>query len=402
MSAAVSEQILPGVPRGTVSIAYALSATGILANSIILPVLPDIARDLDVSNGQVGLIVAAASFPGILAAPLIGLLADRFGRRQLVVPCLIIFGLAGMAAGLAPTFGVMLVLRLLQGVGAAGLVNLAIVVLGDHFDGAQRARMIGRNALALTIGLSVFPTLGGAIAEQWGWRASFAPYGAALVMALAAALVLPGNRPAHDLPIRAQLASARASLRDPRVYAMVAAGFAVFILVFGVATTLPLHLDEEFGAGAFVRGLVLAVPAVGAGLISLGMGRFAQRWEAWDMVAVGFALIAVTYIGVPLSPALAVVLLPALLYGMGEAFTIVPLQDYAAQIASPEHRGVVIAVWVSAARAGQSVGPALAGFVVASVGTSGAFIAGTVFAGVLTLCTLAARPGLRLHGLAPR
>src|SRR3970282_313110 len=98
-------------PRGTVAIAYALSATGILANSIILPVLPDIARDLRVSEGKVGLIVAAASLPGGVAAPLIGLLADRFGRRSVIGPCLVVFGVGGLAAGVAPSFGVMLAWR---------------------------------------------------------------------------------------------------------------------------------------------------------------------------------------------------------------------------------------------------------------------------------------------------
>lgn len=389
-------------PRGTVAIAYALSATGILANSIILPVLPDIARDLDVSSGQIGLIVAAASFPGIIAAPLIGVLADRFGRRQVVVPCLVIFGVGGMAAGLAPSFAVMLALRLVQGVGAAGLVNLAIVVLGDHFEGTMRARMIGRNALALTIGLSVFPTIGGFIGEHWGWRASFLPYGASVVMAVVAAAVLPSTRPSPVVSMSEQLRSARSSLRDSRVYAMAAAGFAVFILVFGVATTLPLHLDEEFAAGALTRGLLLALPAVGAGIISLGMGKLSERWGAWDMVPLGFALIAVAYVGVPIAPDLALVTVPALAYGMGEAFTIVPLQDYAAQIATPEHRGVVIAVWVSAARAGQSVGPALAGLTISTIGTGGTFVAGTAFAAVLTAVSLATRPALKARGLAPR
>ncbi|HLG01236.1 MAG TPA: MFS transporter [Acidimicrobiia bacterium] len=388
-------------PRGTVAIAYALSATGILANSIILPVLPDIARDLEVSTGQIGLIVAAASFPGILAAPLIGVLADRFGRRPVVVPCLVIFGIGGLAAGLAPSFEVMLALRLVQGVGAAGLVNLAIVVLGDHFEGTMRARMIGRNALALTIGLSVFPTVGGFIGEHWGWRASFIPYGASVVMAVIAAAVLPSTRPSHAVSMSEQLRSARSSLRDPRVYAMAAAGFAVFILVFGVATTLPLHLDEEFAAGALTRGLLLALPAVGAGMISIGMGKLSERWGAWDMVPLGFALIAVAYAGVPIAPALALVTVPALAYGMGEAFTIVPLQDYAAQIATPEHRGVVIAVWVAAARAGQSVGPAVAGFTISTIGTGGTFVAGTAFAAVLTAVSLGTRPGLKARGLAP-
>ncbi|MBI2170337.1 MAG: MFS transporter [Actinobacteria bacterium] len=347
-------------PRGTVAIAYALSATGILANSIILPVLPDIADDLHVSSGRIGLIVAAASLPGVIAAPLIGLLADRFGRRRVIVPCLVVFGLGGLAAGLARSFGVMLGLRLVQGVGAAGLVNLAIVVLGDHFDGAERARKIGRNALALTLGLSIFPTLGGAIAEQWGWRASFVPYGAALVVAVVTLIVLPDIRPEEEMSFARQLRGAGSYLRDRRVYAMSAAGAAVFVLVFGVATTLPIHLDEEFHAGALVPAIRLRD----------GIGRpLRNGWPGRR------------------SPP------------RGVAGPIVPLQDYAAALAPPEHRGIVVAVWVAAARAGQAIGPAVAGAAIATIGTGGAFVAGTVFASVLCVAAGVVRPGLKLQGV---
>src|SRR5205085_1519140 len=108
--------------------------------------------------------VAAASLPGVVVAPIIGLGADRFGRRAVVLPCLVVFGLGGMAAMLAGSFPVLLAARLLQGFGAAGLVNLAVVMIGDRYDDpAERAAAIGRNGAVLTVGLAVLPALGGAL-----------------------------------------------------------------------------------------------------------------------------------------------------------------------------------------------------------------------------------------------
>lgn len=400
-----SGPLAPGVvstaPRGTVAVAYGLSATGILATSLVLPVLPDIARDLHVSTGRVGLVVALASLPGIVAAPLIGLFADRWGRRVVAVPCLLVFGVGGMASALAPTFGMLLLLRFVQGIGAAGLINLAVVILGDHFDGPQRARMIGRNAVVLTLGLSIYPTVGGALGQQWGWRWVFATYAVALPFALVAYVTLPQARPVPTGTLMDQVRDARDCLRDRRVVAMSAAGFAVFILVFGVATTLPLHLDEEFNAGALVRGVMLGLPAMGAAVVALLMGRLVARWGAWDLLPVGCALIAVAYLGIPASPVVLVVALPALAYGLGEGLTIVPLQDYAASL-SPEQRGVMVAIWVSAVRGGQAVGPAVAGLAIGGLGTSGAFLAGAVFAGGLALATTAARPALKLADVDAR
>jgi predicted MFS family arabinose efflux permease len=391
-----------GGRSGIVVTAFALSATGILANTLVLPVLPDLARDLGISSGGAGLVVAMASLPGVVVAPLIGLLADRYGRRAVVMPCLVVFGAAGMAGGAAPDFATMLVLRFVQGVGAAGLVNLAVVILGDSFTGARRARMIGLNAVAITMGLAVFPTLGGGIGDLFGWRASFLPYGGAFLVAALAARTLPPGRPAASRTMREQIVGAAAYVRDRRVAAMAVAGFASFVLIFGVSVTLPIHLDEQFGSTAVVRGLMLALPAVGAGVVSLLMGRLAQRWGAWDMVPVGFALLGVAYAGVAGSPVIAVVALPAVAYGVGEALTVVPLQDFATAIAPDEHRGMIVAVWVSAVRAGQFAGPALAGLSIAAIGTGGTFVAGTGLAALAAGVAFAARPSLRLQGSAVR
>ncbi len=388
------------VPRGTVPVVFAISATGILANPLVLPVLPDLARDLGVAPGTAGLAISVASLPGVVVAPVIGLLADRYGRRTVIAPCLLVFGVAGLAGALAPTFPLLLVARFAQGVGSAGLINLAVVILGDHFTGPERARMIGLNAVVLTTGLSTFPTLGGALAEQWGWRASFAPFGVAFLVAGAVLTVLSPVRPRGSVTVREQVREAAVHARDRRVLAMAVAGFLVFIFVFGVSTTLPVHLDQEFDADALARGLVLALPAAGAGAVSLSMGRLASRWGAWDLAPVGFGMIAAAYLGVAGAPVIGLVTLPALAYGMGEGLTVVPLQYYATAIAPDEHRGVIVALWVSAVRAGQAVGPALAAVSISALGTQGTFVAGSALA--VSVATFAgfARPSLKLRDTA--
>lgn len=372
---------LPRPARSFLLTVYAITVTGILANTLIAPTLPDIAADLGLSGGGAGAIVAAASVPGIVVAPLIGVFADRFGRRAVVVPCLAIFGVGGLLGMLAPSFAALLGARLLQGFGAAGLVNLSVVLLGDRFAGVERARAIGHNAAVLTAALAVLPTIGGGLAAIGGWRLAFAPYGLALVVAVASARVLPDDRPATVTPWRHQAREARASLREPRAVAMLAAGFVAFALLFGLAlTALPLHLEDRFGLGPFARGLLLGIPAASAITVSLRMGSLAQRFGTWPLVLSGFALWAVGFGAVAVAPAVAFVAAAAVLWGLGEGLTIVPLQAYAATIAPAGQRGVVVAVWVGAARAGQSVGPALAGLVIGAAGAAGVFTAGAVVA----------------------
>jgi MFS transporter, ACDE family, multidrug resistance protein len=111
--------------RPPFAVILSITLTGILANVLVTPVAPDIAKDFGVGATGVGLVLGSATAPGILLAPIIGVLADRYGRRSVVVPCLTVFGIAGGLAAFAPTFPILLALRFLQGCGAAGLINLA-------------------------------------------------------------------------------------------------------------------------------------------------------------------------------------------------------------------------------------------------------------------------------------
>lgn len=362
---------------------FAITITGIMANTMIAPAIPDILTDLGVAQNAAGLVLAAATLPGIVVAPVIGLLADRYGRREVLVPCLAAFGVAGGLASFAPTFGMLIFLRLLQGVGSAGLINLAVVVIADHWRGVDRARIIGQNSAMLTIALAVLPPLGGGLTDLVGWRASFAPYWIGVPIAAVAARVLgPSNR--RDVRIGEQVRHALGYLRSARVLAAMGSGMMLFVLIFGlILTALPLYLAEDFGLGATERGLVLGVPALTATVGALSLGPLTARFGPRRLVLTGSAVVTVAFAIVAQAPVLAVVVLGALLYGLGEGATIPSLQAIVAGAAPASSRGAVVAVWVGGVRAGQSAGPLLAGVALGHLGASGTFWAGAGVAGAL-------------------
>jgi MFS family permease len=382
---------------GAVIIA-AISLAGVLGNALVAPALPDIARALSVDDTGIGLVVAAASLPGVVVAPVIGVAADRFGRRIVVVPCLVLFGLGGLAAMVAPSFGVLIAARLLQGLGAAGLVNLAIVMIGDRHEGAvERAAAIGRNGAVLTAGLAVLPVIGGGLVALAGWRAVFAPMALTLGVAIAAARVLPRGRPADVVRLPDQMRAAAASLADRRVVAMLVLGFWAFVLVFGlVLTVLPIDLDQRFGAGPALRGVILGLPALASVVVALAMGRLSSRFGTWDLVMAGFAVFALAFLGVAAAGSVALVGVTMVVYGVGETLVIVPLQAYAAGLA-PARRGVMVAVWVSAVRAGQASGPVLAGLCLAALSPRGTIALGSVVSLAVAGAVLALRPRVSLR-----
>ncbi len=370
-----------------------MTITGIMANTLVAPAIPDILDGLGVAQSRAGLLLAAATLPGVVVAPLIGLLADRYGRREVLIPCLATFGLFGGLSGLAPTFSLLLAARLVQGVGSAGLINLAVVVIADHWHGPDRARVIGQNSAVLTISLAVLPPLGGALTDVAGWRATFAPYWLGLVTAVGVALVMDRS-PRRDVRVGTQLRDALGHLRSAPVLAAIASGSLLFVLIFGLMlTALPLYLAEEFGLSASLRGLVLGVPALTATVGALALGRLTERFGSRRLILAGSAVLAVAFTIVAGAPVLAVVVLGALLYGFGEGATIPSLQAIVAGAAPSSSRGAVVAVWVGGVRAGQTAGPILAGLAISQLGAPGTFLAGAIVALALLLAqTLSGHP----------
>ncbi len=365
-----------------------------MANTLVAPAIPDILDGLGVAQSRAGLVLAAATLPGIVVAPIIGLLADRYGRREVLIPCLASFGLFGGLAGLAPSFPVLLAARLVQGVGSAGLINLAVVVIADHWHGADRARVIGQNSAVLTIALAVLPPLGGGLTDLAGWRATFAPYWLGLVTAIGVALVVDRS-PRRHVRAGEQLRHALGYLRSAPVLAAIASGSLLFVLIFGLMlTALPLYLAEEFGLSASARGVVLGVPALTATVAALSLGRLTERFGARRLLVTASAVLAVAFAVIAGAPVLAVVVLGALLYGFGEGAAVPSLQAIVAGSAPASSRGAVVAVWVGGVRTGQTAGPLLAGLALTHVGGPGTFVAGAALAlALLVAQVLSGHPG---------
>jgi MFS family permease len=372
-------------------IVVAITLTGIMANTLVTPVTPDIVDDFGVGRAGVGWLLAAATAPGIVLAPIIGVLSDRYGRRETVVPCLVVFGLAGGLAAFAPTFGALLALRLLQGVGSAGLINLAIVIIGDHWEGAERARIIGRNAACLTASIAVLPPLGGLLAGLGGWRVTFVPYWLGLVTAAAVLRYLPAAERGEGT-LRDQLRRTRPYLRLPVVVGSMGMAFVLFVLIFGAfLTVLPVHLKDGFDVPAGFRGLVVGVPAIPSTIMALNLGRFRARFGAGPVLAAGSLAVGVGLGVLGVAGTLPLLMVGPVIYGIGEGLMIPTLQDAVASAAPASSRGAIVASFVGVSRLGQTIGPVLAGAGIVALGSELVFLVGAGGALAMALGSAAIR-----------
>lgn len=378
-------------PRPTIALIYAITATGIMANPLVAPVIPDILADLDAPRASAGWVIGAVTLPGIALAPVIGLLADRYGRRTVLVPCLLLFALGGTLAATADSIEGVALWRLVQGAGSAGLVNLAVVLIGDYWSGTQRAAMIGRNSAVLTVCLTLFPLIGGALSDLVSWRMAFAPFALAPLTALAVWRRLPSEDHRDDAGMLAQFARALPKLRTPQVVILLTGGLLVFSLVFGVLMTImPVYLESAFGLSATLRGLVLGAPAVATTAVALVIGPLRARLSYRTLLMAGSAVMAAALLAISAAATVTALIVAVLAFGLSEGLVIPTLQERAASSGGPEARATVMAVFVSASRLGQTVGPVGAAWLAAGAGGAPvAFAAGAGVAAAMALLFLA-------------
>jgi hypothetical protein len=199
-----------------------ITGMGVLGFAIIAPALPDLADELGVSRGAIGLVQGAIAVPGIFLAGYIGYLADRVGRRRVIRTSLIIFGLAGLASFFARSYWLLIAARLLQGVGTSGLLGMGVVVIGDIFTGHRRRWAMGINIAGLTAVTTLAPIVGGFLAEGGAFR-PFLVYVVAFPVFLWARRLAGCDASGGDLPCpaapdrgTAPVASAGPAVRLPR------------------------------------------------------------------------------------------------------------------------------------------------------------------------------------------
>jgi EmrB/QacA subfamily drug resistance transporter len=175
-----------------------VSFTIMLDSNIVAVSLPPIARDLNAAFSDIEWVVSAyvLTFAALLMPA--GALADRFGRRRLLLAGITIFTAASALCGLAPSALILNAARALQGVGAAMQLSAALAVLGHEFRGADRSRAFGFWGTVIGVAICAGPPVGGLITSTFGWRWAFlinVPVGISLIW-LGAATVQESRDPA--------------------------------------------------------------------------------------------------------------------------------------------------------------------------------------------------------------
>lgn len=242
----------------------------VLGNSMLVPVLPTMKAKLDLSQFQVSLIITVFSLSAGIVIPLVGYLSDRFGRKFVIVPSLILYGVGGIISGFAAwqlekAYSVILIGRIIQGIGAAGTAPIAMALIGDLYTGADESKVLGLSESSNGMGKILSPIIGSLIAMITWFAVFFAfPVLCFLVAALFWFAVKEKKRESFK-PLPQYLKSLKKIFKKEAKWLLTAflVGSTGLFILFGVLFYLSDVIEDKFKIDGVIKGSILAIPLLG-------------------------------------------------------------------------------------------------------------------------------------------
>ncbi|UOK73674.1 MFS transporter [Ancylobacter polymorphus] len=284
LSSGVAEKAQTSVAI-TLALAMLLAALGTSIANIALPAL---AEAFSAPFAQVQAVVVAYLAALTACVLIAGRLGDRCGLKPMLVAGLALFAVASLLCAVAPNLWLLIGARVLQGVGAAFLMTLAMALMRQTASEARVGRAMGLLGTVSALGTALGPPLGGLLIPVTGWRGIFwvqVPLAAlALILAITMLPAEPVKEKAPTVRLRSVI---NRSLAPNLLVNIVVAAVMMATLVVG-----PFYLSGGLGLTARQVGFVMAVGPVISIFSGVPSGRLVDAWGSTRMLAISLVLLA--------------------------------------------------------------------------------------------------------------
>lgn len=405
-----------------------LSLSGVvvaLQQTLVVPLLPEFATALGVSNSTASWLVTSTLLTGAVATPLIGRLADMYGKRAMMLLCLGVMIVGCLIAATGQSFLVLVLGRSMQGF-ASALLPVGISIMRDALPPEKLSGAVALMSATVGVGGMVGMPMAGVLSEQWGLSSLFWVTGAvgiavavvlpfvvpesavksrgrfdflgaivftaamtSLLLAISkgtewgwgspvvlvlivAGIVLLGSWVPWELRTSAPLVDLRTSVRAPILVSNICAlllGFAMFISSLAATQELQLPAESEFGLGlsASAAGLAMSPGGLLMVLLATVSPKVTRRWGAKTTLATGAIVIAFGYVlRVFLTPTLFTIILGTAIVSAGVAFALAAMPTLITESAPLDQTASANSVNSLLRSVGTSTGSAVAAAVLAS------------------------------------
>lgn len=341
---------------------------------LVSPILDSLTGPFGVSAARIGLFISLFSAPAIVMIPITGALADRIGRKPILVVGLAVFGIAGLGIATTTTFEAALVFRLFQGLGWSGVQVTTITGIGDLYSGDEEATAQGLRVAMLGTSSTVMPVLAGALVG-FDWRYPFLLYALAIPIAVLALARFrePASIHAGESDEQVLTGSTSDQIRtlvrfalQRRVVTLLFARTTPGIVYIGFLTYSSLLIGRTLGGTPEQAGIVVAVfsivfagSATQAGrLTAAAGGRVPVLLLASASMAVGMTIVA-------FSPAVMLAAAGSIVLALGFGLLQSVYRSAVTDIAPAELRGGLVSFSESLARVAMTAVPVVMGGVIA-------------------------------------
>lgn len=270
-----------------------VTAIGPFAMQAIAPGLPGFSRAMQVSEGAAQAMISAAMLCASLGAVIYGPLADRYGRRPVLLGAMLLSAIGALAAAAAPVFGGALAGRIVQSLGAAAGMVLARAVAQDLYGSRGAHTVISKITALMVVAPMLAPAAGGVLAGAFGWRGVFVAIG--VVSVGLTIWVYYGFRESArvfspKLDIASALGDFRGILAKPAFLGHAAMGSALLASFFMFVSGAPYLFERGFGIGPTGFGMLFIIAAFVYMMANLASPRVSERLGRGRTMQLGAAL----------------------------------------------------------------------------------------------------------------
>ncbi len=339
-----------------------------LGNSMLIPVLPTIEKELGISSVQASLLITVYSIVAIIFIPLAGYLSDHIGRKQVIIPSLILAGLGGALAGFAAwkfdsAYSWILIGRLLQGIGAAGAAPIAFPLVGDIFTSEKEVSSgLGLVETSNTFGKVISPILG-ALLASFVWFLPFFSFPVFCFISIVMLLLLVHVPKQKDKPLAFKpfVKSIKKTFKREGKWLFVVffVGGLCMYLIFGLLFYLSTSLEKDYGIHDLKKGFVLAFPLAALCFASyvtgklIGQDKLLMKWYTVG----GLALVTGSTLWIAFSDNIYVLLAALFLAGLGIGAALPSLDAFVTEGIEQKQRGSITSLYSSMRFVGVAMGP---------------------------------------------
>ncbi|MCG9967098.1 MFS transporter [Pelotomaculum terephthalicicum JT] len=348
----------------------------VLGNSMLIPVLPDIRNALNLTPIAASLLITLFSLTAGIIIPVAGFLSDRYGRKVVIIPAIILYGLGGLIAAFASiflkqqAFSVILAGRILQGAGAAGTAPIAMALCSDLFQGNERSRSLGAMESSNGLGKVISPVLGAAIGLI-AWYTAFIFFPVIVIPVVIGMWLLvkepESNRAQQKLSEYLKSVKNIFNNKAGLLLSSYLAGAVVLMVLFGILFYLSEYLEQQFGLDGIIKGLALAIPVLFMSATSFATGFIIKKKKTLMkfLVVAGLAIMTAALAFLPLAKGVIIYFLAISIVGVSTGMALPCLNNLITSAASMEERGLVTSLYGSVRFLGVAFGPPIYGFLMA-------------------------------------